>query len=304
MAHDYGRHPSMSDSPSRRSVGSRGTPWLAEQRSREEHREAPMPRAGDQPDRPDIVVRAENLSKTYGHVRALDDVSLEVRTGEVLAVVGDNGAGKSTLMNILSGALLPDGGSVHVAGSRMTLGSIDAARELGIATVYQDLALAPDLTIAQNAFLSREIRRRGILGRLGFTDNKAMASRVAEAMHSLGVDIASVQKPVRDLSGGQRQVVALARAVMSAQQMIIMDEPTAALGAKQSQIVLDTIASAKERGLTILLVSHDLPRVIDAADRIAVMRLGRLATIVSGGAITVPRLVSLMLGELETEPTS
>jgi ABC-type sugar transport system ATPase subunit len=251
-----------------------------------------------------VLVEVRGVAKTFGHVRALGGVDLDVREGEVLALVGDNGAGKSTLVNVISGALKPDAGSVTVAGMPLDLGSIEAAAALGIATVYQDLALAPDLTVAENVFLARERKRPGLLGRLGFTDDLAMAAETTEVMRSLGIETAAESALVQDLSGGQRQVVALSRAVLRAGRLIIMDEPTAALGAKQSQIVLDTIESATTRGLSILLVSHDLPRVIEAADRIAVLRHGHMVAELQRGEASVPLIVGLMLGQTESATAS
>ena len=247
-----------------------------------------------------VLVEVRGVAKAFSHVQALAGVDLDIRVGEVLALVGDNGAGKSTLVNVISGALKPDTGTVTVAGRPLELGSIDAAASLGIATVYQDLALAPDLTVAENVFLARERRLPGLLGRLGFTNDRAMAGETVEIMRSLGVETAPETALVQDLSGGQRQVVALSRAVLRAGRLIIMDEPTAALGAKQSQIVLDTIKTATARGLSILLVSHDLPRVIEAADRIVVLRHGHKVAELLRGEATVPLIVSLMLGQTET----
>jgi ABC-type sugar transport system ATPase subunit len=251
-----------------------------------------------------VLVEVRGVAKTFGHVQALGGVDLDVREGEVLALVGDNGAGKSTLVNVISGALKPDAGSVTVAGMPLDLGSIEAAAALGIATVYQDLALAPDLTVAENVFLARERKKPGLLGRLGFTDDLAMATETTEVMRSLGIETAAESALVQDLSGGQRQVVALSRAVLRAGRLIIMDEPTAALGAKQSQIVLDTIETATARGLSILLVSHDLPRVIEAADRIVVLRHGRMVAELQRGEASVPLIVGLMLGQTESETAS
>ena len=246
------------------------------------------------------LVEVRGVDKAFSHVQALGGVDLDIREGEVLAIVGDNGAGKSTLVNVISGALKPDVGTVVVAGTPLELGSIDAAAALGIATVYQDLALAPDLTVAENVFLARERKLPGLMGRLGFTDDRAMAAETTEVMRSLGIETAAETALVQDLSGGQRQVVALSRAVLRAGRLIIMDEPTAALGAKQSQIVLDTIKTATARGLSILLVSHDLPRVIEAADRIVVLRHGRIVAELGRGEATVPLIVGLMLGQTET----
>jgi ABC-type sugar transport system ATPase subunit len=244
-------------------------------------------------------VEVRGVAKAYSHVQALEGVDLDILQGEVLALVGDNGAGKSTLVNTIAGAVKPDAGTVAVASVPLEFGSIEAATRLGIATVYQDLALAPDLTVAENVFLARERRLPGILGRLGFTDAAAMAAETSEVMRSLGIETAAATALVQDLSGGQRQVVALSRAVLRAGRLIIMDEPTAALGAKQSQIVIDTIRTATERGLSILLVSHDLPRVIEVADRIVVLRHGRVVAELRRGEATVPLIVGLMLGENE-----
>jgi ABC-type sugar transport system ATPase subunit len=245
--------------------------------------------------RPLLVAR--RVRKSFGHVEALRGADLTIDEREVVAVVGDNGAGKSTFISCISGALLPDEGEVTLAGEALELGSIKAAMRSGIAAVYQDLAVAPHLSVAENVYLSTEPRRRGLLGRLGVIDRRAMRERSRELMRSLGIDLPDGNVPVEALSGGQRQVVAVARAVSRASRLVIMDEPTAALGARQSQIVLDTIRATRERGLSVVLVSHDLPRVLEIADRIVVMRLGRVAAEVSPKGMTVSRIVALMLGE-------
>jgi ABC-type sugar transport system ATPase subunit len=243
------------------------------------------------------LLTASGLKKSFGHVKALRNADLTIREREVVAIVGDNGAGKSTLISCLSGAILPDEGRITVGGHELELGSIPAAMEAGIATVYQDLAVAPHLSVAENVYLSSEIRRGGLLGRLGVLNRAAMRERATELMDSLGIQLDNVDKPVEELSGGQRQVVAVARAVSRASRLVIMDEPTAALGARQSRIVLDTITATRDRGLSIILVSHDLPRVIEIADRIVVMRLGQVAAELPASEATVARIVGLMLGE-------
>jgi ABC-type sugar transport system ATPase subunit len=252
--------------------------------------------AGQPSGRPDTLVSARGLRKTYGHVEALRGVDLDIARGEVVALVGDNGAGKSTLVACISGAIEPDAGSVTIGGREVALGSIDAAADAGIATVYQDLALTPDLSVFENLFLSREPVRRGVLGRFGMVDKAQMRRRSRELVAELGVALPSVEVDVASLSGGQRQVVAIARAVAWATEMIIMDEPTAALGVRQSGIVLDSIRAATGRGLSVLLVSHDLPRVLEVAHRIVIMRLGRLVASLDARRATIQQVVEIMLG--------
>ena len=248
--------------------------------------------AADQP-----LLEAIDVRKSFGSVEALRGASLTIAAGEVVALVGDNGAGKSTFAGVVSGALVPDAGTLRIGGDACALESIDAAERAGISTVYQDLALAPDLSVAENMFLSRELRRPGLLGRLGFMRAREMSERSAEMMESLGIKLPSAVVPVQSLSGGQRQVVAIARALLRASRVVIMDEPTAALGARQSEIVIETIERTRERDLGVLLISHDLPRVINVADRVAVMRHGRVVAVRAAADLTVPRIVGLMLGE-------
>ena len=244
------------------------------------------------------LLRVHGLKKSFGQVQALRAGNLAVNRREVVAIVGDNGAGKSTFISCIAGALRPDAGEVVLNGTPLELGSIHAAMRAGIATVYQDLAMAPDLSVAENIFLSTEIRRGGIAGRLGLVDHKAMRARAAALMDELGITtLTDVSAAAGSLSGGQRQVVAVARAVSRAGQLIILDEPTAALGARQSQIVLDTIHSMRERGLGVVLISHDLPHVLEVADRVVVMRFGRVVADVAPQGQTVRTIVSLMLGD-------
>lgn len=250
---------------------------------------------------PRVVLTATELRKSFGHVKALRGASLEVREGEVVAIVGDNGAGKSTFISCICGALLPDAGEVRIDGQPLTGGSIAAAMDAGLAAVYQDLAVAPHLSVVDNIFLSTELTRSGLLGAMGFLDKPTMRRRAGELMSALGIDLPSLDRPVEDLSGGQRQVVAVARAVSRASRVIVLDEPTAALGARQSQIVLDTIQATRERGIAVLLISHDLPRVLEIADRIVVMRLGNVAAEVDPKQTRVSEVVALMLGESRPE---
>lgn len=241
---------------------------------------------------------ARDIRKSFGHVKAVRGAGLTVNSGEVVAVVGDNGAGKSTFISCISGATMPDGGEVLINGQPLDLGSIKAAMNAGIATVYQDLAMAPDLSVAENIFLSTEVKRRGLAGRFGLIDHAAMVKRSSELISDLGITtLTDVKVPAGSLSGGQRQVAAVARAVSRAARLVILDEPTAALGTRQSQIVLDTIDATRKRGLGVLLISHDLPRVLEVADRIVTMRFGQVVADMPSAGMTVTRVVALMLGE-------
>jgi ABC-type sugar transport system ATPase subunit len=243
------------------------------------------------------ALEARGLRKSYGHVKALRGADLVVQGGEVVAVVGDNGAGKSTLLSCICGATTPDDGEIRIDGTPLEPGSIAAAMERGLAAVYQDLAVAPHLSVLENIFLSTEITWPGLLGRFGVLDRRSMRAQSEALMHSLGVDLPNLDRPVEQLSGGQRQVVAVARAVSRASRVVVLDEPTAALGAKQSRIVLDTIEATRRRGVAVVLVSHDLPRVLDIADRIVVMRLGSVAAEIDPAGTTVSQIVAAMLGE-------
>ena len=219
---------------------------------------------------------ATGLSKAFGHVQALRDVDLDLYEGEILALVGDNGAGKSTLIKILSGNLQPDTGELRVNGHRTTFRSPMIAREHGIETVYQELAVVPALDVAENLFLGREVRFGGPLGRLlPFIDRRSMRRQAREHLKTLNIGIPSVRQRVDTLSGGQRQAVAVARAPAFGRDIVIMDEPTAALGVKETAAVMNVIRRINEHGLAIILVSHNLPQVLELSDRIMVMRAGR-----------------------------
>jgi simple sugar transport system ATP-binding protein len=245
-----------------------------------------------------FVIEAVDIVKRFGHVQALSGASLQVRPGEVLALVGDNGAGKSTLTKVICGALAPDGGTLSFSGETTTVTSIRHAQELGVETVYQDLALAPDLSVAENMFLGREPLRRGVLGRWSAAlDRRRMREAASDAIRAAGITtLASVDRSVRELSGGQRQAIAVARAVMWATSAILMDEPTAALGTKQTAIVYESIRSAAARGLAVVVISHDIPRMLSLADRIAVMRQGRTVANMPAHELSLTDVVTLMLG--------
>jgi simple sugar transport system ATP-binding protein len=248
-------------------------------------------------DRAAVVLSIKDARKEYGHVRALQGANLELRRGEILALVGDNGAGKSTLLKSLCGAIRLDSGTISINGSPVELTSIETAKDLGIEAVYQDLSLAPDLSVADNVFLGRELLRSGARGRLGMLDRPAMARESDEALRALGIQLKTVDIPVEKLSGGQRQAVAIARAVRWASAAILLDEPTAALGTRQTQIVIDTIRSAASRGLGVLIISHDMPRMLNLADRIVVLRHGRNVAEYASSQTTINQIVGAMLGE-------
>jgi fructose transport system ATP-binding protein len=243
------------------------------------------------------VLQARGLVKRYGHVTALDGADLDLLPGEILAVIGDNGAGKSTLIKALSGAIVPDEGEIRLDGSVVKFSSPADARRQGIETVYQDLAVAPAMTVAENLFLGREIRRRGLAGSLlRLLDKKKMLAEAASHLRLLQIGIASMRQPVESLSGGQRQGVAVARSAAFARHVVIMDEPTAALGVRESGMVLDLIRRVREKGLPVLLVSHNMPHVFEVADRIHIARLGRRVAVVDPREISMADAVAIMTG--------
>ena len=245
------------------------------------------------------ILEARGLVKRYGSVTAIDGADFELREREILAVIGDNGAGKSTLIKALSGALTPDAGEIRLDGRVVHFRSPMDARSAGIETVYQDLAVAPALTIAENLFLGRELRRPGVLGSvLRMLDRKRMYDESTAHMRELRIEIGSMNQPVETLSGGQRQGVAVARSAAFARHVVIMDEPTAALGVKQSGMVLDLIRRVRDRGLPVVLISHDMPHVFELADRIHVQRLGRRVAVVDPKRISMSDTVAVMTGAL------
>lgn len=245
-----------------------------------------------------LVMQAKGLAKRYGQVTALDGADFELRAGEILAVIGDNGAGKSSLIKALSGAVVPDAGEILLDGQRVNFRSPIDARRAGIETVYQDLAVAPAMTIAENLFLGRELRRPGLLGYLGMLDKKRMLEESIARMNDLKVGIRSMQQAVETLSGGQRQCVAVARAAAFAQHVVIMDEPTAALGVKEGNMVLELIRRVRDKGLPVILISHNMPHVFEIADRIHIARLGKRAAVVNPKKISMSDTVAVMTGAM------
>ena len=252
------------------------------------------------PDESVPLLEARSLVKHYGNVLALDGASFAAHEGEVTALIGDNGAGKSTLVKALSGALRPDSGQILVSGSPVSLSSPLDARRHGIETVYQDLALAPDLDAAANLHLGREIYW---FRPLRILNKPAMRRRAVEAFADLGVELKDVTAPVITLSGGQRQSVAVARAVAYASKIIFMDEPTAALGVVQRERVLDNIRRVRDRGIAVVLISHNMPEVLSVSDRVEVLRMGRRVARFRAADATVEQLVGAMTGALTTEET-
>jgi simple sugar transport system ATP-binding protein len=242
------------------------------------------------------VLEARGVIKRYGHVLALDGADFSALPGEVVALIGDNGAGKSTLVKVLAGAIRPDGGEVLVDGAPVHLtGPLDA-RGHGIEAVYQDLALAPDLDAAANLHLGRELY---LIPFLRVLDRRAMRDRAVAAFADLGIELPDVGAPVATLSGGQRQSVAVARAVAFASRIIFMDEPTAALGVVQRGRVLETMRRVRDRGVSVVLVSHNMPEVLAVADRIEVLRMGRRVAAFTASRTSVEELVGAMTGALE-----
>jgi fructose transport system ATP-binding protein len=260
----------------------------------------PAPTTPDPAPAAQPVLEARGLVKRYGRVVALDNADFDLRPGEILAVIGDNGAGKSTLIKALCGAVIPDAGSILLEGRPVHFGSPMDARRAGIETVYQNLALSPALSIADNMFLGREIRMGGPFGSiLRMLDHGAMRRKAREKLSELGLmTIQNINQSVETLSGGQRQGVAVARAAAFGSKVIIMDEPTAALGVKESRRVLDLILDVRRRGLPIVLISHNMPHVFEVADRIHIHRLGRRIAVIRPQDHTMSDAVAIMTGAM------
>ncbi len=249
----------------------------------------------------ETLFEAVDLTKSYGSVEALRGASFSVGAGEVVALIGDNGAGKSTLVKCMAGAEQPTSGTIRFEGRDVAFDTPTDARRLGIETVYQDLAVAPELDPAANLFLGREIRRPGIFGALGMLDKLAMRTRAAAEFDRLGVRLQSIDVPIGSLSGGQRQSVAVARSVVWASKVVFMDEPTAALGVVQRERVLDVIRRVRDEGVAVVLISHNMPEVLSVADRVEVLRLGRRVARFTARDATLEDLVGAMTGALSQE---
>ena len=249
----------------------------------------------------DIVLEGRGLNKRYGRVVALDNADFDLRRNEILAVIGDNGAGKSTLIKALCGAVIPDSGQILLEGQPVNFRSPMDARNAGIETVYQNLALSPALSIADNMFLGRELRKPGWAGALFRSIDKARMARIArEKLSELGLlTIQNIHQSVETLSGGQRQGVAVARAAAFDSRVVIMDEPTAALGVKESRRVLELMLDVKRRGLPIVLISHNMPHVFEVADRIHIHRLGKRIAIIDPKQFSMSDAVAIMTGAMK-----
>jgi fructose transport system ATP-binding protein len=244
------------------------------------------------------VLSARGLVKTFGHVVGLAGVDLDLYPGEVLAIIGDNGAGKSTLIKCLSGAMTPDAGTMLVDGRPVTFRSTQDARGCGIETVYQTLAVAPALDVASNLFLAREQRRPGVLGTVfRMLDTGGMRRQAKQHIDELGITtLQNINQAVETLSGGQRQAVAVARAAAFGGKVVILDEPTAALGVRETAQVLGLVRDLRGRGLGVILISHNMPNVFEVADRIQIQRLGRVAGVITPGSHTPAEAVAIMTG--------
>ena len=250
------------------------------------------------------ILKARGLVKRYGRVVALDHCDFDLMPGEILAVIGDNGAGKSSLIKAISGAVQPDAGTVTLEGQDIQFASPIDARHAGIETVYQTLAMSPALSIADNMFMGREIRKPGLRGSLlRQLDRKKMEDIAREKLSELGLmTIQNINQAVETLSGGQRQGVAVARAAAFGSKVIILDEPTAALGVKESRRVLELIQDVRSRGIPIILISHNMPHVFEVADRIHVHRLGKRLCVIDPKQHSMADAVALMTGAKEPEP--
>lgn len=242
------------------------------------------------------LLEASGVSKYYGKVRALEHIDFQINEGEVVGLLGDNGAGKSTFIKIISGVVEPTGGELGFEGQTVAFSSPMDARRLGIETVYQDLSLAPHLDVKQNIFLGREILKKGILGKLGFLDRKEMGNRASEMLQSFRATVSSVNQRVDELSGGQRQSVAIMRAASWGSKLIILDEPTAALGVEQSQQVLDLIKDLKKRHLAVIFITHTMPFAFEVCDRLVVLRLGKVAADLKTGETSINEVVQYITG--------
>ena len=252
------------------------------------------------------VLSARGLVKTFGRVIGLDGVDVDLARGEVLAVIGDNGAGKSTLIKALTGALVPDAGEIRMDGRPVTFKRPQDARDAGIETVYQTLAVAPALDIASNLYLAREERRPGPLGSvLRMLDKKGMRERAQQSVRDLGIaTVQNMSVAVESLSGGQRQAVAVARAAAFGGKVVVLDEPTAALGVKESGMVLDMVKQLRDKGLSVILISHNMPHVWEVADRIHIQRLGGRAGVITPQTHDMGEGVAIMTGATRLEGTT
>jgi simple sugar transport system ATP-binding protein len=247
------------------------------------------------------VLEAKDIVRTYGTVEALRSCNFNVKAGEVTALIGDNGAGKSTLVRILSGTEAPDGGSIVVDGKEVKFSTPAEAREHGIETVFQDLALCPHLNPVQNMYLGREVLRKGVLGKFGFMDHAEMRRGSEAAFRDLGATVRSLKNTVATMSGGQRQSIAVARSAAWASKVLFFDEPTAALGVVQKKNVLELVRRVRDKGIGVVFISHSMPEVLDISDRVQVMRRGRVIADYKAAQTNIEELVGAMTGRLDEE---
>ncbi|MDD5938269.1 MAG: ATP-binding cassette domain-containing protein [Clostridiales bacterium] len=255
-----------------------------------------MAQQDNMPQKGEVIIEAKDIVKNYGHLQALRGANLKIHAGEVTALLGDNGAGKSTMANIICGAIPRTSGTLICRGKEVNVQSIHQAQEMGIQVVYQDLALAPDLSVPNNIFLGREIIKDTFFGRLfKLLDTQKMTEISKEHLAELGIGLKSMSVPVKSLSGGERQALAVARAVMWCTSALIMDEPTAALGARQQALVYQTMRAAANKNLGVLVISHDIPKMIEVADRICIMRQGMVIADLMAKETNLQTVLSLML---------
>ncbi len=245
------------------------------------------------------ILETRDIVRHYGQVEALRGCNFNVKAGEVTALIGDNGAGKSTLVRILSGTEQPDSGQIILDGKSVVLNTPADARLLGIETVFQDLALCPHLNAVQNMYLGREIKRKGLLGRLGFLNKEEMSQRSEEAFRNLGATVRSLKASVGSMSGGQRQSIAVARSAAWASKVLFFDEPTAALGVVQKKNVLNLVRRVRDKGIGVVFISHSMPEVLEISDRIQVMRHGRVIADYQSSQTNLEELVGAMTGRLD-----
>lgn len=247
------------------------------------------------------ILEARGIVRTYGSVVALDGADFDVEAGQVTALIGDNGAGKSTLVKILSGTEQPEDGTMTLEGHQVHFPNPSTARSMGIETVFQDLALCPHLDPVKNLFLNREIKRSGILGKLGFMDRKAMREHSIDVFTDLGATVRKLNEPVGSMSGGQKQSVAVARSAAWANKIIFLDEPTAALGVVQTANVLDLVRRVRDKGIGVVLISHSMPEVLEIADTVQVLRRGKRVATLNAADSSIEELVGAMTGKLDEE---
>jgi len=250
----------------------------------------------------EIALKATSITRRYGAVVALADASLTLRRGEVMGLVGDNGAGKSTLLKVLSGAVIPDAGTIEVDGQPVSFRRPSDALHAGIETVYQDLALVDTMSAVQNVYLGREVLAKNRLFRfLDVVNDRAMREEARKVLKELQVGIQSVNVSVKWMSGGQRQCLAIARALLWGRRIVILDEPTAALGVRESQQVLDLIRRLRDHGVSVILVSHNMQQLVTVADRFTVMRLGRSVAVRNVADVTPETIVGLITGAIPAD---